>query len=147
MKQKVVLLFAAIMVGLFSFAQKTKEAVKHKLEVPAVVQQSFHKEFPGAVAKWDKEGETYEANFKHKGKSMSALFEPSGAMTEQEVSIKISELPAPVHQYIKEHYKGAVIKEAARITKSSGEINYEAEVRGKDVIFDQAGKFIKETKD
>ena len=59
----------------------------------------------------------------------------------------MAELPEAVLSYVKEHYKGKVIKEGAKITKADGTVNYEAEVSGKDVIFDSNGKFIKEAKD
>lgn len=48
---------------------------------------------------------------------------------------------------IKECYKGKTIKEGAKITTADGTVNYEAEVDGKDVIFDTNGKFLKEVKD
>jgi hypothetical protein len=35
----------------------------------------------------------------------------------------------------------------AKITKADGTVNYEAEVDGKDVIFNSIGKFLKEAKD
>jgi hypothetical protein len=48
---------------------------------------------------------------------------------------------------MKQHYPGIAIGEAARITKANGETNYEAEIKGKDVVFDAKGKFLKEEKD
>jgi len=39
------------------------------------------------------------------------------------------------------------IKEAAKITDAKGVVTYEAEVTGKDLIFDASGKFLKEIKD
>jgi hypothetical protein len=77
---------------------------------------------------------------------MSALYEANGTMTESEMDIKVSDLPASVLAYVKENYKGKKIKEGAKITKSDGTVNYEAEVDGKDVIFDATGKFLKEMK-
>ncbi|MFT3935788.1 MAG: PepSY-like domain-containing protein [Chitinophagaceae bacterium] len=122
-------------------------AQKEKIEVPAAVEKSFAKQFPGATAKWEKEKGSYEASFKQNGTSMSAVFGATGALEETEATIKSTELPAPVLAYVKDHKKNAAIKEAAKITKSSGEVNYEAEVNGKDLIFDESGKFIKEEKD
>ncbi|HEY1869417.1 MAG TPA: hypothetical protein VGG71_00095, partial [Chitinophagaceae bacterium] len=72
---------------------------------------------------------------------------PDGTMTESEVSIKTEELPVSALSYLKANYKDKKIKEAAKITKADGTINYEGEVEGKDVIFDKDGKFIKEAKD
>lgn len=115
-------------------------------KVPASVKQSFAKQFPGATAKWEKEDGNYEAGFKHQGHEMSALFDAKGVMTESEMEIKASELPAAVSDYIKTNHPGESIKEAAKITKANGEVNYEAEVKGKDLIFDANGNFIKEVK-
>jgi hypothetical protein len=40
---------------------------------------------------------------------------------------------------VEKNYKGATIKETAKSQKANGEINYEAEVNGKDLIFDSKG--------
>ena len=68
---------------------------------------------------------------------MSALFTADGTMTESEVDIAVSALPASVLNYVKTHYKGAAIKEGAKITKADGTVNYEAEVNKMDVLFDE----------
>ena len=112
-------------------------------KVPTSVKTSFTKQFPGVATKWEKENGKYEASFKKDGNTMSALFEKNGTMTESETDIKVSALPAAVLAYVKANYKSKTIKEAAKITKSDGTIMYEAEVDGKDVIFDSNGKFVK----
>ncbi|HET7115207.1 MAG TPA: PepSY-like domain-containing protein, partial [Hanamia sp.] len=89
----------------------------------------------------------YEANFKTDGKTMSALYDENGNRQETETDITISNLPAAVTDYISQKYKGEKIKEAAIITKANGEVNYEAEVNGMDLLFTKDGKFIKEAKD
>ena len=116
-------------------------------KVPAVVKASFAKEYPGISPKWEKENGNYEVNFKKDGNTMSLLIQPNGSIVETEMDIKIGDLPATVLAYVKEHYPGKNIKEAAKITKADRSVNYEAEVNGKDVIFDANGKFIKEAKD
>ena len=88
----------------------------------------------------------YEAEVKLDGKEASAVF-TKRVMEESEVEIKYSEMPATVAEYIKTHYKGTTVKEVAKITKSNGVINYEVAIKGKDIIFDAAGKFLKEIKD
>lgn len=139
------LLFVAVIItalGLNACAQKLKES-----EVPAAVKASFSKEYPGISARWEREDGIYEAGFKKEGKNMSVLYEANGTMTETEVDIKVRGLPAPVVSYVKEHYMGKSIKEAAKITKADGTVNYEAEVNGKDLIFDASGNFLREVKD
>lgn len=116
-------------------------------KVPTAVKDAYEKKFPGIVAKWEIEDGKFEAGFKQNGNTMSALFEANGTMTESEIDIKVSDLPAKVLAYVKEHYNGKSIKEGAKITKANGTVNYEAEVDGKDVIFDVSGNFLKEVKD
>lgn len=116
-------------------------------KVPAAVKTSFEKQFPGATATWEKEDGKYEADFKQNGNEMSALFETTGIMTESEMEIKETALPATVLTYIKAHYKEKKIKSAAKITKADGSVNYEANVNGKDAIFNANGIFLKEVKD
>lgn len=77
----------------------------------------------------------------------SVLIDASGNILETEVEIKIDELPASAKAYAAQHYAGQKIKEAAKITDSKGAVTYEIEVKGKDLIFDNTGKFLKEVKD
>jgi len=121
-----------------AFAQKIDAG-----KVPASVKTNFVKQYPGVATKWEKENGKYEASFKKDGNTMSALFEKNGTMTESETDIKVSALPAAVLAYVKANYKGKTVKEGAKITKADGTVMYEAEVDGKDVIFDSNGKFVK----
>ena len=105
------------------------------------------KNYPGITARWEKEDSNYEAGFKKDDKQISVLYQANGTMQESEVSIKESELPPSVLNYVKENYKGKKIKESAKITKADGTLNYEVEVDGKDLIFDINGKFLKVAKD
>ena len=116
-------------------------------KVPAVVKAAFDKQFPGVNAKWEKEDGSFEVNFTQNGHEMSALYDANGKMTESEMEIKVTELPQNVLTYVSEHYKGKKIKSAAKITNADGSVNYEANVNGKDAIFNTEGKFIKEVKD
>jgi Putative beta-lactamase-inhibitor-like, PepSY-like len=115
--------------------------------VPAVVRNSFNNRFPySSKLQWEKESGAYEAGFKRGPQNISVLFTPKGQVIEIEANIPISSLPATVRNYVKAHYKEK-IKEAARITKSGGEINYEAEVAGTDRLFDESGNYLKSAKD
>ena len=137
--KKNILLFACIATIVFSVDAQKLDASK----VPDIVRASFTKHYPGITAIWEKEGGKYEAGFKKNRHIMSALFEPNGTMAEIETDIKITDLPAKVLAYVKEHYKGKTIKEGAVITKADGTINFEAEVAGKDIVFDANGNFLK----
>lgn len=129
-------------IGFSACAQKLDES-----KVPAAAKAAFAKQYPGISAKWEKEAGNYEVNFKQNGATMSALYDANGSIKETEMDIKVADLPASVLAYVKDHYKGKSIKEGAKITKADGTVNYEAEVDGKDVIFDATGKFLKEAKD
>ncbi len=116
-------------------------------EVPAMVKQSFTKLYPGITAQWEKESGKFEAGFKKDNHTQSALFDINGTLTETEMDIPVADLPGAVVMYVYEHYKGIKIKGASKISKAGGNINYEAAIKGKDLIFDEQGKFIKEVKD
>lgn len=124
----------------FSMAQDINKA-----KVSAAVKSALMKKYPKASkVTWEKENGNYEANWSGKsGEDMSVQFTPNGTFVEQVVAISPSELPAAAKTYVKEHYKGVKITEAGKVTDAKGVTMYEAEVHGKDVIFDANGKFIK----
>jgi hypothetical protein len=135
-------------VGIISLAYFPASAQKLKdSQVPASVKNTFEKKYPGVKGSWDKEDANYEVNFKQDGKSMSALIDVNGTIVETETSIPVGNLPQAVKSYVQKHYAGLKIKEAAKIVKASGEINYEAEVNKKDIVFDANGNFLKEAND
>lgn len=141
--KKLMGIMSAVLLASCANAQKVDVS-----KVPDVVKKSFTKNFTGvSSAKWDKEGKDYEASFKKDGHDMSALFMTDGMLMETETDIAVTELPAVVIEYVKTHYKGKAIKEAAIIIKANGVKNYEAEVDEMDVLFDASGKFLKEVKE
>ena len=140
---KKVLFMLLMIAGFHSFAQKIDAA-----KVPAPVKNAFNTIFSGVAAvKWEKEKGNYEANFLQNSEKMSALFDEKGTWLETETAIKTSDLPASITDYIGKNYKGEKIKEAAKLKMANGDNNYEAEVKGMDLIFDANGKFIKSMKD
>jgi hypothetical protein len=134
-------------------AQNTKEKDKNEKglkesAVPAAVKAAMQKMYPGiTVKKWDKEGKSYEADFAAGGVEQSVLLDATGNVKETERAIPVDQLPAPAREYIARNYKGATIREAAMISDAAGVVTYEAEVKGKDVLFNAAGKFIKTAKE
>jgi hypothetical protein len=148
-KMKKILSLIAILFALStaSFAQKEKgeKEGKEKLTVPAAVKGALSKKYPDASkVTWEKEKSNYEANWGGKsGEDKSVQFTPTGEFIEIVNAISVSELPKPVLAYVKEHYKGAKITEAGKVTDAKGKISYEAEVNRKDIIFDEKGNFVK----
>ncbi len=113
--------------------------------VPASVKSALLKKYPAAKnATWEKEKKNFEANWGGKsGEENSVQFTPSGKFIEIVKAILVSELPKPVSAYVNQHYKGAKIAEAGKVTDAEGKIFYEAEVNRKDIIFDENGNFVK----
>ncbi len=137
---KKILLTLAIATTIASIAQK-------KESIPDAPKTAFAKAYPGATKiKWEKEDSNYEVSFTLNGQECSVVYDTKGALLESEQEIKMSELPAAAITYMKEHYKGITVKAAAKITKAGSSINYEAEIKGKDVLFDANGRFLKEVK-
>ncbi|MEO6040197.1 MAG: PepSY-like domain-containing protein [Saprospiraceae bacterium] len=114
------------------------QAAGYKSHPPQAVATAFQQKFPNVTdVDWsqEKNGE-WEAEFEQNEVDMSANFSADGKWLETETEIKISELPAPVRTAL----TGKKIKEAARILRADGSTVYEAEVRGKDWLFDAQGK-------
>lgn len=138
--KKTVILLSVMFTVLFANAQKISDK-----EVPAVVKSALQKNYPNAKElKWEKEKGNYEAEFEVNETDYSLLIDASGNILEIEIEIKVDALPAKVKDYITKNYVGQKIKEATKITSSKGVVTYEAELKGKDLIFDSNGNFIKE---
>jgi len=141
--KKLALMAVAAMITSLTFAQKMQEK-----DVPAPVKNAFQKQYPTASdVKWDKEGEKFEASFDLNKIDNSVLFDAQGKILETEVEIELNQLPIGVLEYVKANYKGQKVKEAAKITDAKGNVTYEAEIKGMDLLFDANGKFIKEVKE
>lgn len=133
------LILGAIMIG---NASHTTAQRLNATTVPFVVKQALLKKYPAAgEVTWEKEKGNYEANWGGKSKEdNSVTFTPAGAFLEQVVAIPVTSLPAAVTTYIKTHYPGVKITEAGKVTDAAGKISYEAEVKGKDLSFDETGQ-------
>lgn len=144
MKKYVLSLFVASALSALLVTATQAQDLKSS-NVPATVKSALLKKYPEATkASWEKEKGNFEANWGGKsGEDNSVQFTPSGEFIEQVKAISISELPKSVPAYVTQHYKGAKITEAGRVTDAKGKTSYEAEVHGKDVIFDENGKFTK----
>lgn len=143
MKKYSILAVACILFAGATYAQKIKNT-----DVPAAVKSALQGKYPQAkAASWEKEDGNYEANWGGKsGEDNSVQFSPAGEFIEIVKAIPVSQLPAPVLAYVKEHYKGAKITEAGKVTDAHGKISFEAEVNKKDIVFDEKGAFVKAEK-
>ena len=120
-------------------AQHLKEA-----QVPAAVKENVKKEFTSSkVTGWEMEGTNYEAHLMLNKAESSALLSPDGKLIETESEIAITALPKAATEYLAKMYKGDKIKEAAKIVTVAGKTTYEAEIKGKDILFDDKGNLLK----
>jgi hypothetical protein len=124
-------------------SQTMKEA-----EIPAPAVSALHQMYPELKDyKWYNEDGNYEAEYELNGMEAAVTFDSNGNVMETEKEIPVSSLPATVTEYISKNYSGATIKEATEITDTKGAKMYEAEIKGKAVIFDTNGNFLKEEED
>ncbi len=142
--------FAAILFALCSstFGQEKENEKTDHVNVPAVVKSALHKKYADAKnVTWEKEDGNYEANWGgQSGEDHSVQFTPAGNFIEIVNAIAVNQLPDAVTSYVKVHYKGAKITEAGKVTDAKGKLSYEAEVHGKDIVFDENGNFVKAEK-
>lgn len=122
----------------------TITVVPARIDVPTAAKATIARLYPGVKAvKWEKEDGNYEAGLTYNGKQLSLVIDAKGNVLETETTITASALPASVQEYVMKHHTGKKIKEAAEIVDASGKKTYEAQVGGKDLMFDAKGQFIK----
>jgi hypothetical protein len=140
MKNTLLLTFLSFSLTTTLTAQKLKSA-----QVPEAVKNALLKKYPSASnVTWEKEKGNFEANWGGRSKEdNSVLFTPDGTFVETVVAIPIADLPLGIATYIKAHYPGSKITEAGKVTDAKGNTSYEAEVKGKDLLFDKEGNFKK----
>lgn len=142
MKKYILLTTSFFCISLALFSQPLK-----KTEDPVVVLKAVENRYPNLACKWEKEEDRYEANCKQNGRVISVVVSSNGVVQETETGIDINGLPAAAIAYMKQHYPGKNIREATKIEDNNGVITYEASIKGKDVIFDDKGVFLKEVTD
>ncbi|MCY7409999.1 MAG: PepSY-like domain-containing protein [Chitinophagales bacterium] len=141
--KKLIPIFTILLLAACAEGQKLKESA-----VPAPVVASFNKMYPNAEEnKWSMEEGNYEAEFEMNESEASVTFDAAGNLLETEKEIAVKDLPAACAAYVSKNYAGQTIKEASEITDSKGVKTYEAELKGKDLVFDANGNFINEEKD
>ncbi len=135
---KHIILCVAMLCSMVATAQKNTT-------VPANVKAAFAKAYTQAThTQWEREHGNFEVSFINGTDKMSVVYNSNGVAEETETAIPLEKLPANARKYAE--VKGK-IKDAAIIVKADGSKVYEAEVNGKDLIFDMSGTFIKEVKD
>ena len=143
MKRLVLISLCTVLICFSVNAQKAADT-----KVPAVLKTSFAKLYPKAMdVKWEKEGANWEVAFMNLGKEMTVALDKKGVVTETEVPIVATELPAAAMKYIADKFKGKPILSADKITAGT-KVTYEVIIqKGKAMMFDENGKYLKTGKD
>lgn len=132
------------LVVLLAACGSVRQSDKNAARIPSVVRESFTRLYPDAKdVDWETEEQHYEASFEKDATEISVVLDANGHLLETETEISTEMLPKPALGYIATNYSGRKIKEAAKIIRQDGTIFYEAEVTGKDLLFDVNGAFIK----
>lgn len=128
-------------IALLMFVVATSHAQKlNAAKVPVAVKSAFSKTHTNvSKVSWSKENANFEAEFNLNGKKTSEVYTATGVFVESEVELKVAELPAAVKMKLKDQK----VTEAAKITKANGSVVYEAEIKGKDLLFDANGNSVK----
>ena len=129
-------LIVAFATTIISVQAQTVSSKKVPTQVKSALEKSHS---PITKIKWEMEGLNYEARFSLKGIETTEVYTPAGRLIETETSIKFSELPLLVQAKL----KGLKMTETAKIVKADGTVVYEAEVKGKDLLFDANGNLVK----
>lgn len=136
--RKLILMIILVCMATYATAQRIPSS-----KVPAVVKEAFVKQHPEITkVNWEKEKGNYEAGFKLNNVPTSMLFDNSGNLLETETAIPLGQLPDKVKEYVSTKYPGSKITETSKIVDNKGVMTYEAEVKGKDLIFDADGNFL-----
>jgi hypothetical protein len=83
----------------------------------------------------------YEAGFTFHQVSTSVVISSSGEYKQTETAIESNTLPRMSRYYIMTELANQPVTEACKIVDSNGVVSYEAEVNGKDYLFDADGNF------
>jgi len=136
-------------IGVFTLALYISILSAHANNCPKPVLAAFKKAFPTAKkVKWSTEkakdkSVLHEAEFKNDKQEMSATYTEQGTLVETEMDITKADVPAAVMAAVAKSYPKAVIKEYAKITRASGAVVYEIEVKdggkSKDLLFNPEG--------
>ncbi len=112
------------------------------LNVPDVVKAKFSSLYPTVKSPaWEMEDGMYEASFTFNQVATSVVISAAGEHKQTETAMEPNTLPRMTRYYVMKELSNQPITEACKIVDSKGVVSYEAEVGGKDYLFDADGNF------
>ena len=146
--KKIITLGLALCFALGIQAQKSVDV--KSADVPAAIQNSFQKHYPGATgADWEMKDGNYKVEFRDAGNKHKAWFDNTGMRMSHATEIKIADVPAAVSEAVAKNHPGSKIDDAYRIEKD-GKTHYKLELDGnpdKKVVYSADGELIREKTD
>ena len=89
-------------------------------KVPSVVHNTIKAKFPGALdIDWEKNGDSYEAEFDSNGIEYTAYVAPEGKLISYKHDMKVADFPAAIAATINAEYAGYKIDEAEKVEKNN----------------------------
>lgn len=135
MKKAFFILFIGI--SSVSYAQLVEQS-----NLPASVKTAFSKKYNGIDANWMKNHGNYEANFKQDNMNVIAVYSANGKWLQTRQVVKLHTTPPNIMSYMIHYRPKDKISKIYKVQKVNG-IQYEAEIPGTILTFDDKGNFIK----
>ena len=89
-------------------------------KVPSVVHNTIKHKFPGALdIDWEKNADSYEAEFDLNGIEYTAYVEPAGKLIFYKHDMKVSDFPAAIAATINAEYAGYKIDKSEKVEKDN----------------------------
>jgi hypothetical protein len=120
------------------------------ITVSEEIQQSFRKEFPGALlTEWTNPGDYYKATFMLAGHRTEAYFNQRGGLEGTVRTLFYDQLPLSVITAVDKRFTGATILDVLEVNNSDGTIytlTLETNEKKIKVKWDSAGNFLESQK-
>ncbi len=142
--KKLLILMVAVMMSSLTFAQRVQEQ-----DVPVIVRTTIKEKFPQTNAQnttWEKDKEHYRAVYRDRDNDQYVKIRSNGRIMEIKEKVNEDVLPANMRNYVENNYSGHRIKEVHKTTDENGNVTYHTEVKGKNLIFDRNGNYLREEK-
>ncbi len=129
---------------LFCFFSPAKSQDLREREVPPPVKKQNKLSFP--LAKkifWYRENGQYIAEFMIEKVMYEACYDRSGNLLKTEKDVLANELPNAIIHYAKNINPGELIEGGQKITDNTGRIRWRIVLKGKEILFDEEGNFLR----
>jgi hypothetical protein len=115
-----------------------------KAEVPATIQKAFSRSYPKINnVEWKQTADSYTANYTENELERIVTYNAAGKQLQKEEQVTLTQLPTQTLKYINENHPDGNVKKARKITKAGGKSFYILNIKGLELIFDSAGKYLR----